>query len=74
MVLDPGLERATEERRALRERESRVRTEQLAREERDRLAQQVQELSREVTALRESWSWKVTGPLRWLYGRLGGSR
>ena len=72
-VLEPGLERAAEERRALRAREDRVRAQQLAREERERLAHQVQELSREVTALRESLSWKITGPLRWLYGRfLGG--
>jgi glycosyltransferase involved in cell wall biosynthesis len=71
-VLEPGLERAAEERRALLDRENRVRALQLAREERDRLAHQVRELSREVAALRGSLSWKMTGPLRWLYSRLLG--
>jgi glycosyltransferase involved in cell wall biosynthesis len=71
-VLDPALERAAEELRALRVRESRVRAEQLAREERDRLVHQVGELNREVAALRTSWSWRITGPLRWLYSRLSG--
>ncbi len=71
-VLEPALERAAEELRALRVRESRVRAEQLAREERDRLVHQVGELNREVAALRTSWSWRITGPLRWLYSRLSG--
>ena len=72
IVLGPALERSAEDLRAVRARESRVRAEQLAREERDRLAHQVGELNREVAALRMSWSWRVTGPLRWLYSRLSG--
>ena len=72
IVLEPALERSAEDLRAVRARESRVRAEQLAREERDRLAHQVGELNREVAALRMSWSWRVTGPLRWLYSRLSG--
>jgi Glycosyl transferase family 2 len=73
-VLEPGLERAAEELRALRAKETRVRAQQLAREERDRLAHQVNELQTEVSSLRSSWSWRITGPLRWVYSRLLGVR
>jgi hypothetical protein len=69
-VLEPGLERAAEELRALRAKETRVRAQQLAREERDRLAHQVNQLQTEVSSLRTSWSWRITGPLRWVYSRL----
>jgi glycosyltransferase involved in cell wall biosynthesis len=73
-VLEPAIERATEDLRALRAREERVRAQQAAREERDRLVHQVTELQKEVGALRASWSWQITGPLRWLYSRLSRSR
>ena len=73
-VLEPGLERAAEELRALHAKETRVRAQQLAREERDRLAHQVNQLQTEVSSLRSSWSWRVTGPLRWVYSRLMGVR
>jgi hypothetical protein len=73
-VLEPGLERAAEELRALHAKETRVRAQQLAREERDRLAHQVNRLQTEVSSLRTSWSWRITGPLRWVYSRLLGVR
>ena len=73
-VLEPGLERAAEELRALHAKETRVRAQQLAREERDRLAHQVNQLQTEVSSLRTSWSWRITGPLRWVYSRLMGVR
>ena len=73
-VLEPDLERAVEELSALRAREIRVRSQQLVREERERLAHQVTELEKEVTSLRNSLSWRITGPLRWVYARLPGAR
>jgi glycosyl transferase family 2 len=73
-VLEPGLERAAEELRALHAKETRVRAQQLAREEWDRLAHQVNQLQTEVSSLRTSWSWRITGPLRWVYSRLMGVR
>jgi glycosyltransferase involved in cell wall biosynthesis len=34
-------------------------------------AQRYQKARDEIAALRSSWSWRVTGPLRWAYERLG---
>ena len=74
MDLEPALARAGEELEALRSRERKARRLQAERDERARLAQQVSDLHHEVAALQqrvqalhESWSWRVTRPLRWLY-------
>ena len=66
-VLDRSLRRATEELHATEAKVRRVRPEQEREAERQRLAWQASELKREVTALRTSWSWRITAPLRRAY-------
>ncbi|HVW02667.1 MAG TPA: hypothetical protein VHB77_20085, partial [Planctomycetaceae bacterium] len=39
-----------------------------------RVDQQSRELRQEISRLRQSWSWKLTRPLRWLIDRLRGRR
>lgn len=66
-ALDPSLRRAAEELAAVEAKVRRVRPEVERETERQRLAWEAVELRREVTALRDSWSWRLTAPLRWSY-------
>jgi glycosyltransferase involved in cell wall biosynthesis len=67
-VLAPSLARALEERAAVSAKVDRVRAERDREQERDRLILQTAELQSEVAALRSSWSWRITAPLRRAYG------
>jgi glycosyltransferase involved in cell wall biosynthesis len=67
VIVEPALRRAREETKAAERKAERVRSELQLREERDRLAWEATELRREAAALRSSWSWRVTAPLRRLY-------
>jgi glycosyltransferase involved in cell wall biosynthesis len=66
-VLDPSLRRAAEELAAIEAKVRRVRPDVERETERQRLAAEAAELRREVTALHNSWSWRLTAPLRRLY-------
>jgi GT2 family glycosyltransferase len=65
--LGPALRRAREELSALAMKVERVRPQQEAEDESLRLAFEASELRREVAALRSSWSWRLTAPLRRIY-------
>lgn len=67
-VLAPSLARAFEEHTAVSAKVDRVRADRDREQERDRLIHQAAELQREVAALRSSWSWRITAPLRRAYG------
>ncbi|MCA1560233.1 MAG: glycosyltransferase family 2 protein [Acidobacteria bacterium] len=67
-VLAPTLARALEERAAVSAKADRVRADLDREYQRDRLVLQAAELQREVAALRSSWSWRITAPLRRAYG------
>ena len=70
--LGPALQRAREESAALASKVERVRPQQEREEERLRLSSEAAELRREVAALRSSWSWRLTAPLRRIYALLAG--
>jgi glycosyltransferase involved in cell wall biosynthesis len=70
--LDPQLHRAREELAALAQKVERIRLRQEREDERRRLLAETSELRREVTALRSSWSWRLTAPLRRIYAALTG--
>ena len=66
----PELARAEENLEALRDKERRVRADDARQAELQRLQVRVDSLDREVKDLRDSMSWKVTRPLRAVYGWL----
>src|SRR5262249_19674849 len=72
--LEPALRRAREEALAAETKAARVRQIRAREEEQERLAWKVGELEHEVAALRASWSWRITAPLRRVYGFLIGER
>jgi glycosyltransferase involved in cell wall biosynthesis len=74
VALDPALRRAREELAAAAAKAERARVLRERDEELERLAWKATELEREVADLRSSWSWRISAPLRKLYGALGGGR
>jgi glycosyltransferase involved in cell wall biosynthesis len=72
--LAPALQRAQEELAALTAKVARVQRQQEQNDEHRRLTSEASELRKEVAALRASWSWRLTGPLRRVYALLTGSR
>ena len=66
-VLEPSLRRAAEELAAVDAKVRRVRPEQERETERQGLRWEAAELRRELAALRSSWSWRLTAPLRRAY-------
>ena len=72
--LDPALARAREENTAIAEKVSRVTARVELRQQKEQLASEAGELRREVAALRASWSWRITAPLRRVYALVTGER
>ena len=70
VVVQPALRRAREELTAIERKAQRIRTDQQREEELVTLQWQASELRKEVDALRSSWSWRITSPLRRLYGAM----
>ncbi len=68
--LVPELERSEEECRALDEKVGRVKRERAREAELARLSSRVEALDREMAGVRSSMSWRVTAPLRAVYGWL----
>jgi len=69
-VLAPSLDRAREELSAVGAKAARVKEARAKEEEREHLTCKAAELEREIAALRASWSWRVTAPLRRIYSML----
>lgn len=67
IVVGPALRRAREELIATERKVERVRAEHQRKQELERLRLEVSELGKEVRALRASWSWRLTAPLRRVY-------
>jgi glycosyltransferase involved in cell wall biosynthesis len=67
VVVRPALRRAREEMTATAHKAARVRAEHERKQELERRRLQVSELGKEVRALRASWSWRLTTPLRKVY-------
>ncbi len=78
-TLDPALRRAREELAAAARKAEQVRRRKAEEEElqrlrvaRDELQRETVTLRSEVAALRESWSWRLSAPLRRIYDIFGG--
>lgn len=74
VIVEPALARAREELAAIARKASRVRGEVRRDQALLRLEWEAAELRREVQALRASWSWRLTRPLRRLYEAAGFGR
>ena len=72
VVLGPALLRAHEELAAVQRKVDGARRQQERDDERRRLAFEASELRQQVAALRSSWSWRLTAPLRRIYELLTG--
>jgi glycosyltransferase involved in cell wall biosynthesis len=72
--LHPAIARAREEGTAITEKVSRVAARVELRQQKDQLAYEAGELRREVAALRASWSWRITAPLRRIFALVTGER
>ena len=72
--LHPAIARAREESSAVTEKIERVTPRVELRQQKEQLAHEASELRREVAALRTSWSWRITAPLRRVYAFLTGER
>jgi len=72
--LVPAMGRAREESAAILEKVSRVTGRVELRQQKEQLAHEAAELRREVAALRASWSWRITAPLRRIYAVVTGAR
>jgi GT2 family glycosyltransferase len=72
VVLGPALQRAREELAAVERKVEGARRQQEREDERRRLAFEASELRQQVAALRSSWSWRLTAPLRRIYELLTG--
>ena len=72
VVLGPALQRAHEELAAVQRKVDGARRQQERDDERRRLAFEASELRQQVAALRSSWSWRLTAPLRRIYELLTG--
>jgi glycosyltransferase involved in cell wall biosynthesis len=70
----PSLARAHEELVAVESAVARARPRVAEREELDRLRHETAELRREAADLRQSWSWRLTSPLRAIVGWIRGER
>jgi glycosyltransferase involved in cell wall biosynthesis len=70
--LGPALQQAEERLAALGDRVRRLETDLARERETQALRDRVASLEREVDALRNSWSWRLTAPLRSVYARLRG--
>ncbi|MFL6280526.1 MAG: glycosyltransferase family 2 protein [Vicinamibacterales bacterium] len=72
LSLEPARRRAREELAAVARKAERARGERAREEEHERLRWKAAELEREVAAVRASWSWRLTAPLRTLYSIVRG--
>jgi glycosyltransferase involved in cell wall biosynthesis len=72
--LHPAIARAREESTASAEKVARAAQRVALRQQTEKLGWEAGELRREIAALRASWSWRITAPLRRVYAILTGAR
>lgn len=72
--LHPAIASAREESTAVTEKVRRATARVELRQQREQLTHETGELRREIAALRASWSWRITAPLRRVYAFVTGER